>query len=292
MSEESEVVDRGDMVLGEVAPPTEALVEEVVVEAEAVEVEAEAEAPVRDDKGKFIPKDRFDEAVRKERAEKDQMSQRLQELEQREQQRATAVDLEGAAKQVKALVKEHTSLLADGDLDDASNMMEQILTLQANITDHRTATAANNAKDQAKQEIHYDTLVSRLEAEYPAIDPDNADFDNDAVRKIQALMTGFIQTENASPAKALQEAIGTILGSPASKDNPALQDEGLRRKEAAVAKAIDASAKQPASTKEIGLDSDKVGGPLDATAIMKLSYDEFEKLPDTKLAEMRGDYIN
>ena len=286
MSEVSETIDRGDEGLVE-AIPTEVLTEEVAAE-EVAEVAAEGTA----DKGKFIPKDRFDEAVRKERSEKEQMSQRLQELEQREQQRATAIDLDGAAKYVKELVKEHTSLLADGDLDKASDMMERILVAQSNITDHRTATAANNAKDEAKQEIHYDTLVARLESEYPAIDPDNADFDGESVRKIQAYMAGLIQTEKASPANALQEAIGTILGSPPTSSQSPVQDEGFRRKEAAVAKAIDAQAKQPASVKDVGLDSDKIGGALDASAVMKMSYAEFEKLPDTKLAEMRGDYIN
>lgn len=299
-----ETADRGDNL------PVEEPAEEPVVEAaeeEVAEAQAEAEPeseveaageeagePERDAKGRFIPKDRFDEAVRKERAEKEQLANRLQELEQREQQRAVAADMQEASKQIKEMIKEHTSLLADGDLDKASDLMEKLLQMQSDMAERRAEAAANNAKDRAKQEVQYDALVARLETEYPAINPESPDFDDNSVRKVQAYMTGLMQTERVSPSKALQEAVDTILGAAKPPPPPAeaATDAGLRRKEAAVTKALDARQRQPASTKDVGVDSDKVGGPLDASAVMKMSYDEFEKLPDTKLAEMRGDYIN
>ncbi|TFH39935.1 MAG: hypothetical protein E4H01_17415 [Lysobacterales bacterium] len=57
-------------------------------------------------------------------------------------------------------------------------------------------------------------------------------------------------------------------------------------------KAIDAKNKQPASTGSVGKDHDKEGGPLDAAAVMKMSWDEFVALPESKLSEMRGDFVS
>jgi hypothetical protein len=291
----SEVDDRGDNleVLNTEAEPEVEVTKEPEVEAEVeVEVKADAETDdaARDEKGRFIPKDRFDEAVRKERSEKEEYARRLKEYEDKEAQRNVSVDLAEANKQVKELIKQHTSLLADGELDKASDLMEQILEIKEEITERKAAARAEQTKTAAKEEVRYDALVAKLESDFPQINPDAEEFDKGAVRRVQAYMSGLMQTERMSATQALKEAVETILGKPAV-DSKKADDTGVRRKEAAVAKAMDAQKKQPASTKEVGIDSDKVGGALDASAVMKMSYDEFVKLPDTKLAEMRGDFV-
>lgn len=272
-------------------PEVEAKPEEPEVEAKA-----EEEEKPRDEKGKFIPKDRFDEAVRKERSEKEAIQARLRELEEREAQRVVAADFAEASKQIKEMIKQHTSLLADGELDKASDLMEKILELQGEMADRKADAKATAAKTAAKEEVRYDALVAKLEADYPEINPDAAEFDKAAVRKVQAYMTGLMQSERMNPSAALKEAVETILG--ATKKQPDIsaqqkaEDLGMRRKEQAVAKAMEAKAKQPASTKDVGIDSDKIGGALDASAVMKMSWEDFIKLPDSKLAEMRGDFVN
>lgn len=294
-----QTADRGDD-FAPTAPPVAAAPEpEPVVEEpveEVVEAKAEEEEKPRDEKGKFIPKERFDEAVRKERAEKEAVSARLKEYEEREAQRNVMADFAEGQKMVKEMIKQHTSLLADGELDKASDLMEQILGLQAEMSERKAAARADQAKTQAKEEVRYDALVAKLEADYPQIDPEAEEFDKSAVRKVQAYMTGLMQSERMSPTAALKEAVDTILG--ATKKQPDVtaekkaEDLGMRRKEQAVAKAMDAKTKQPASTKDVGIDSDKIGGALDASAVMKMSWDEFVKLPDSKLSEMRGDFVN
>ena len=277
------------------APEPGPVKEEPVVEEEQVEAKAEEEERPRDEKGKFIPKERFDEAVRKERSEKEAVAARLKEYEEREAQRNVAADFAEANKAVKEMIKQHTSLLADGELDKASDLMEKILELKEEISERKAAARADQAKTAAKEEVRYDALVAKLEADYPAINPDAEEFDRAAVRKVQAYMTGLMQSERMSPSAALKEAVDTILGATKKPDVTAekkAEDLGVRRKEQAVAKAMDAKTKQPASTKDVGIDSDKIGGALDASAVMKMSWDEFVKLPDSKLAEMRGDFVN
>lgn len=314
MSENNETVDRGDdfaptaptdaaEAAAPEAPAAEApAVEEQVADDKASEGEEpkeeakadEGEETKRDEKGRFIPKDRFDEAVRKERAEKEEYARRLKEYEDREAQSKVAENFAEANKQVKELIKQHTSLLADGELDKASDLMEKILELKDAISEKKAEFKADAAKNQAKEEVRYDALVAKMEADYPQINPDAEEFDKGMVRRVQAYMTGLMQTERMSPSQALKEAVETILGATKKVDTTTQQkaeDLGMRRKQEAVKKAMDAQKKQPASTKDVGIDSDKVGGALDASAVMKMSWDEFVKLPESKLAEMRGDFV-
>lgn len=266
-----ELIDRGDDII-----ENEEIVEEL---APKEEVEAKEEQHM-------IPKSRFDEAVRKERAEKEELARRVQAFEAKEVNQRTAADFDAANVKVKELIKQHTSLIADGELEKASSVMEQMLELKDAISEAKASARANATKSQAKEEVQYDAAVARLEAAYPEIDPDNDAYDKAAVRKVQAYMTGLMQNERMSASKALKEAVETILGEKAKAE-----DAGMRRKQEAVSRNMAAKARQPASTRSVGLDHDKEGGPLDSSAVMKMSWDEFVKLPDSKLAEMRGDLV-
>jgi hypothetical protein len=247
----------------------------------------------KEDKGRFIPKDRFDEAVRKERGEKEEFARRLKEYEDREAQRETSADYAKAQKAIRGMIEQHTSLLADGELEKASDLMEQILGMQAEMAEHKAEAKASAAKNQAKEEVRYEALVAKLEADYPQINPDAEEFDKATVRKMTAMMSGLMQTERMSASQALKEAVEIILG-PIQKNSAGKErvaESGLRRKEEAVKKALEAKNKQPASTNAMGVDHDKTGGPLDSSAVMKMSYDEFVKLPESKLSELRGDFV-
>jgi hypothetical protein len=107
-----------------------------------------------------------------------------------------------------------------------------------------------------------------------------------------------MQSEGKNPAEALIEATNILL-KPAKeaqglRDKPSEEaiESGLRRKQQQIDKNIKAADAQPPATGEVGADHDKTGGPLDAEAVAKLSWDEFIKVPDEELAKMRGDYIN
>jgi len=299
MSDPAENVDRGDEL--------EPIVEEVVEPAELTEeeqlelpgLEAEAEPEEVEAKGVLIPKERFDAAVQRERSEKERVAAQLAELQKREADRAVSADMQQAAAKIKVMIKDHTQLLADGELDKASELMGDILQLQSDMADRRSQAYADQGRSQAKSEIQYDGVVAQLEMEYPEINPDDVEnFDREAVRKVQAYMTGLMQTENLTASKALKEAVTTILGAKRAAEDQsddakrrAAEELGMRRKEAAVTKNLAAQGKQPANLKDVGKDHDKEGGPLDASAVMKLSQEEFNKLPEDKLAQMRGDYI-
>jgi hypothetical protein len=296
--DEDQVLDRGDEIASE-TPESQTAddlgLEEQTPAAEAVaeELEDEDDQP-RDEKGRFIPKERFDEAVKKERSEKEEAQRRLKEFEDREATRNISEDFAAAEAKVNELIQKHIDLIADGETKEAAAVFRQILAIKDEISERKAEIKAEQTKNASIQENKYASVVEKLEADYPQINPDAAEYDAATVKRVRAYMAGLVQVERMNPSQALKEAVETLLGSPAKAEKPnaaKAEELGLRRKETAVKKAMDAKSKQPASSRDVGLDHDKTGGALDASAVMKMSWDEFVKLPDSKLAELRGDFV-
>ena len=259
-----------------------------------------AAADDKDDKDHRVPKSRFDEAVKRERERAAQYERELEKYRAREQQQKDAEDLEASEAKVKEMLKQHSSLLADGDLDKASEVMGEILQLRDDMQTVRMTRQADNARNSAKIEVQYDATVARLEAEYPVINPDADDFDPAAVRRVQAMVTGIMQNDGKNPAEALQEATDILLKplkeakgeTLRDKPSPEAVEQGMRRTQQAIDKNVKTAAKQPPATGDVGKDHDASGGALDAAAVSRMSWEDFVKLPDEELAKMRGDYIN
>jgi hypothetical protein len=302
---QADAIARGDVVSESEAPAAEAPATEVVEEVEKVEeVEAaepegeeEGEEVEEEPKGHMIPKTRFDQAVQKERNEKAELAQRLKQYETRAQQQQEAENFEESQKKVKELLKQHSSLLADGELDKASDVMEEVLQLRDDMQNARMTKQADNARNSAKIEVQYDATVTQLEAEYPEINPESEDFDQDAVRRVQMMVTGIMQNEGKNPAEALREATDILL-KPAKqattlREKPSEEavESGLRRTQQQIDKNLKASEQQPPATDEVGKDHDKTGGALDAEKVSHMTWEEFIQVPDEELAKMRGDFI-
>ena len=305
---QAEAIARGDVIpepKAEEKPPTEELTPEEIAAATGKEAEpkeepkAAADKDEDDSKGHMIPKTRFDQAVQKERERAEAAEREVQQMRARQQQQAQAANFEESQAKIKEMLKQHSSLLADGDLDKASEVMENVLQLRDDMQNARIEQRANNARDSAKIEIKYDTTVARLEAEYPEINPDSDDFDAAAVRRVQMMVTGIMQNEGKDPATALQEATDILLKPAKQAKGETLRDKpsqdavenGMRRTQQQIDKNIKASNAQPPATNDVGADHDKTGGVLDAAALSNMSWEDFVKVPDEELAKLRGDFI-
>ena len=82
---------------------------------------------------------------------------------------------------------------------------------------------------------------------------------------------------------------------PKKSGEPEPEKQGLKnesdRKQEQVAKNLDTAKRQPASMKDVGLDSDKAGMSSNLPDISKLSAEEFDALPESTKARMRGDIL-
>lgn len=292
-------VDRGDEFVADdvVVDEPGVKVDENVVEEPEVKVEepeVKVEEPARDEKGKFIPKGRFDEAVGKERAAREVAERKLAELQASLKQVDRNADTEKLEAEIVGLEKQHSKLILDGDHEKAAELMTQIRLKERTISIQEATHLSAQAKNEAREEIRMDAAIESLETTYDVLNPESENFDQDMVDFVLSTQASLINSERLSPSAALVKAAQKVMGKLGAKP-AAVADKGLGagrvaqdRKEAQVSKNIDTAKRQPASMKNSGLDSDKAGqmGEVEYT---KLTPEERAALPEATRARLRGD---
>lgn len=277
-------------------------------DAEAAEKEA-AEKAEKEKGGKDgkkdtrIPLSRHTEILAKERERREQLEKEIANTRQAGVIAKTNEDITAAETKVAEMDKEYLKLLAEGKVDEAAAKMGEIRKAERAIHAASTQLETQAAEARAYERVKYDTTVERLEAAFPAINPDHDDFDKEKTGEVIELRDAYLATGKYTRADALQKACKTLLKPATGKQEAAVEvdvrvdKEDLakaaaeERKKAAVDKALDTSKKQPPNTAHMGADSDKAGGTLRATDVIKLPQKDFAKLDDKALAKLRGDEL-
>jgi hypothetical protein len=248
-----------------------------------------------------IPLSRHKDILARERAAREAAEERLSNYEKGQQVAAISDDITVLENTVLGLEKQYTALLAEGEIDKATDKMREIRTAERQINDAKNDYRTSIAIAQATEQARYDVALERIEDAYPQINQDHDDFDKAVLGEVVEWKIFYEKQRNMTPTKALQAAVKKIMGTDTKAQERAAtvapkvdaeevaKDVAKDRKAAAVKKNVDASAKTPASTAKVGMDSDKAGGALSAKDVMKMSQDDFKKLPDDVLARMRGD---
>ena len=305
--------DRGDAVLPDDKKPDPAVkddpnpLEDTAKKAEDDAVAAAAaakpldEEPARDDKGRFIPKSRFDEQVGKERERAEAALNRVNTLEAQLAELNKGVDAAKLEEEVVALEALLEGARRDGDEATIAQLLRDIRHKERQITLATSATTTARSTEATKEEIRFDMTVEKLETQYPALAPDHEDYDQDKVNDILGWQQVYLSRGMGASA-AMEKAVEKIMKAgevPAGKVEAEDPPKGLGggapkkaddRTAAAVGKAVDAAKAQPASTKDVGMDSDKAGGGL-ATNVHDLTAEALAALPESKKAELRGDFV-
>ena len=270
--------------------------------------ETEGDEPPRDAQGKFtkkdkddeprIPKSRYDEQMRKERERAEAAERRLAEIEQQRQQVARGADITKLEEHVRELRTQERKALISGDDEKAAQLSEQADRLNRQIAIEQARDMTASAKEQARGEIRMELTIERIESEYPQLDEKSDDFDQELTDDVLDKQRGYMERERLSPSQALLKAVKYVMSraqppaeKPEEKGGLSRADKGTDRKEAAVAKNLDAANRQPASTKKAGADSDKHGQTAPTPEAEQLTYKEFSALPDSTKAKMRGDFV-
>lgn len=273
--------------------------EKPVVE-EADEKPAVEDEPARDEKGRFIPKQRFDEAVGKERDAREAAERRAQDLErrlnEREQAQIKTQEVEEIESKISELEETYTQYLLDGEKEKARDTMKEIRLAERQIARMDTQAESTKATNQALEGERFNLAVATLEAEYPELNTESENYDPELVEMILDKQRRLVGT-GAAPSKAIVEATSFVMKRFAKPEAAAeeTKPEGLGkkpddRKAAQVSKNVDTARRQPPSMKEVGLDSDKLGekGMPD---INQMTLEEFNALPAATKSRMRGDLV-
>lgn len=290
-------------------PPVETPTAETVEDDLKVATGEPPEEPARDAAGKFapkpkgdegatIPKARFDSAVQKERERAETAERLLAEATKANnqiQRNANVSQLEAKVQELRAAERKAT---IDNDEEKAAQLSSEADRLNRQIAIQQAGDMTAAAKDAALESMRMELAVENIETNYPQLDENSEEFDQDITDDVLDKQRGYMERERLSPSKALLKAVKYVMGrqAPAAAEEPAktglsAASKGQDRKTAAVAKNLDAATRQPASTKPVGADSDKHGQTKDIPEASQMTFAEFSALPDATKSKMRGDYV-
>ena len=253
--------------------------------------------------GTMIPKARFDEQVRKEREARETAERRLAELEKQQAQIRLSANVGEMETKVKELRAKDRQAIVAGNEETAAQLSEEADRLNRQIAIQQSSAMTATAKEQALEDMRFDVAVESVKTQFNVLDDESEDFNQDLVDDVLDKQRGYMERERLSPSKALMKAAKYVMDREArnapttdTKDEAAPKKlaDGQRatdRKKAAVEKNLDAAKRQPGSTREIGMDSDKAGQTKEVPEAADMTYEEFAALPEATKAKMRGDLV-
>ena len=293
----------GQNALRDDAEPTEEEKALIAGESEGEEAEAEAEEEAKDDKSKSkskarIPLSRHEQILAKERERRAELEQQLAQFQRGNEVAKVNTDITAAETKVIELEKKYHAALGDGDIDEAAKLMREIRTLDAEISDLKADMKTAAAEARAVERVRYSVALERIEEAYPELNQDHEDYNPDLTQDVVDLKATY-ERRGLTPTAALQKAVKRLMGTEGREQKVATEvtprvkaeDVAAARKKEAVGKAVDASKRQPPTSREVGLNSDVLGGGLNAKDVMRMGHDDFVKLSDDALAKLRGDEL-
>jgi hypothetical protein len=255
---------------------------------------------VAEDKPKskaLIPKARFDEQLGKERDAREQAERRARELEKALEERAKAesnqVDAEKVEANLDALEKRYQELVLDGSAEEAAKIRREIRATERALGRAEADRVARERAGQALEVERFNASVARLEADWPELNPASEKYDGDVVELILAKHSALVD-QGVPPDKAINQAAARVIERFLKPAAPAEEAKGLAgaekdRRQAQLTRNLDTAKRQPASMKDSGLDSDKLGGAQKPPS--KMTVEELAALPESTRKMLRGDEL-
>ena len=252
--------------------------------------------PARDpDTGKFVPKARFDEQLGKERLARETAERRYAELEAKLGQVSRSEDVAKLEESVTVMEQQHAKLLLDGDHEAAAKVMRDIRLTERKIALQESSERMSQTASETRESIKMDMVIEKLESTYAALNPNGEEYNAELVDEVLGWQSVYMERHRMSPSQALAKAADKVMATQAApaaaepaKGLSAAHAAAPGRKQDQVSKNLAAAGAQPASTKGIGQDSDKAGlaGKID---VNNLTPEDFEALPESMRAQLRGD---
>lgn len=248
-------------------------------------------------KGKFIPLDRHEKLLKKERAKREELEAQLSQSRAGQEMAQANDKLERIENELVDMETKYNELLGEGDVKGAAELMTKIRHKNAELnsitSQQREAESAARAVEQAR----YKETLDRIEESYPELDKESDEYDEELVQDVADLTRTNIG-RGMSPSKALQRAVQRLLGVDdgaqrrATSVTPRVDESAAaKRRSEAVKRNIDASKRTPPATHRAGSGNDTAGGALTAETVKNMSEEEFAKLTEKDLSKLRGDTL-
>jgi hypothetical protein len=270
----------------------EAAAKKAEEEAAAKKAEEEAAAKKAEEGGarkepETVPYARFREVI----DQRNKFKERVEELESASPKPAKAEDpdKELLAKRDELYLKVEEAR-AEADAKTSAALQRQIDDINIELANSKARTVASEITDSALQDRLYDATLDRIEAAVPVMNPNSDKFSAKAVQAFEFHVNAY-ESAGMKPAAAAVYAAELLFGfgleakrqepaKPAPKEEPKPQP-----KPADIEKAAETVRKQPPASGDRGPAADVSGIDINT-----LSEEDIAKLPDSKRAELRGDF--
>jgi hypothetical protein len=287
--------------LREAAEPT-AEEKALITGEDGGEGEGEGEGEEGEDKpkgkGGRIPLSRHEKILAKERERRQELEQQLTQFQRGNEVAKVNTDITAAESKVIELEKKYHAALGDGDIDEAQKLMREIRVLDRDISDLKADMKSAAAESRAVERVRYSVALERVEEAYPELNQDHEDYNPELTQDVVDLKATY-EGRGLTPTAALQKAVKRLMGTEGRDQRVATEvtprvnasEVAAARKKDAVGKVLDATKRQPPGSRNVGLNSDALGGGLNAKDVMRMGHDDFVKLSDDALSKMRGDEV-
>ena len=279
----TENVDRGDDVEEEE--------EEPVVEEEEVVV-AEEEEPVdeeEDEEAITVPKARFDEVQRKARDKITALEGRLKTLEAAKYQETDQGKLEALEAEIEAEQDKYEDLIMEGEVKEARAVRKAYTIKQKQLNALTLQANSQLTSSAAVEQTRFDIKLAQFEAQHPEINPDADEFDEAVAEEVGEVLSAF-KARGYTATAALHKAVHYVLPETSAaapkKDPNVVRDQ---RSIKARKKVTNLVKKSPPDLRGKGKNSDKGGRDDGLPDVSKMSMEDFDKLTEAQLRELRED---
>ena len=188
---------------------------------------------------------------------------------------------------VRALSKQHSEAILDGDLDKAADINDQIIAATKQTAPEPIDMDALEARVEAKMELK-STLTSVFK-EYPQLDTDSDVFDEDLNAEALVFQSAYLN-QGYLPAEAVRRAANAAVRvvRPELLTETAEPKAAVKTRKTNVKGNVEASNAQPPKMNQ-GESGGKTSSEM--VDITKLTDEEFDALPEATRARMRGDLV-
>lgn len=252
----------------------------------------------------LIPRARLNEEIRKRKEATEAAAARVAELEAQLKSLTGKQDANKLEEEIDNLEEELEAARADGNKDRMKQLRESIRQKNRQLVMSEVQGVSKADADQAREEMRAEILIETYETQYPVLNPDSPEFDEELVQMVNELRAGKIAS-GVPLSLALKSSVETIMKrfkisaadkAPTKKEEVEQKEDKAEkvraeRKAAAVDKATKAAKAQPSSLRGTGDNSDSAGATSGLPDVTNMSADEFAALPVATQRRLRGDDV-
>lgn len=235
-----------------------------------------------------IPKSRLDFVTARAKQRQEAAEAKIRDLETRLASSQLSEDVAKLEDEISTLDEQYDEFITNGDREKARAVRGKLRELERK---RAVAIATASARTEAigkVEEYQYQAGVAALQAEFPALDKDSDEFDEELTGEVLELVEAYYATGKHTPAKALKMAADKLLRR--GSRTPAASRMGKDRDQEARRRTADTVKRSPPDTVRAGVDTDKAG-PRGGIDIMRMKSQDLDKIDPKVLAKMRGDYV-